>query len=64
MVRLQKPTIALKVSEVVVVEGVWGGGVEIVESGSIPTLRAVLLQCGQVSRVQAWVRIARAAEVI
>ncbi|RRT68602.1 hypothetical protein B296_00006646 [Ensete ventricosum] len=64
LVGLQQPLVTLQVGEVVVVEGVGRGEVEIVEGCAVSSLGAVLLQSRQVGGVQRRVRAAGAAEVV
>jgi len=63
LVGLEKALIAEKVLEVVVVEGVWGRRVEVVQSVAASILRTVLLQCRQIGCVQRGIRATRAAQV-
>ncbi|RWW86912.1 hypothetical protein BHE74_00004294 [Ensete ventricosum] len=64
LVGLQQPLVTLQVGEVVVVEGVGRGEIEIVEGCAVSSLGAVLLQSLQVGGVQRRVRAAGAAEVV
>lgn len=43
LIRLEKALVVLQIGEIVVVEGVRGGGIEVGQSGPAPILRAYLL---------------------
>lgn len=61
---MEQPPQALQIGVVVVIEGIGGGDIEVIEDAAISALRATLLQCGEVGGVQRWIRIACAAEVV
>lgn len=57
LVALKKPAVVLEVGEVVVVEAVGGGGVEVVQGVPARVFRARLAKRFQIGWVQAWVRV-------
>lgn len=61
---MEQPPQALQIGVVVVIEGVRGGDVKVVEDAAISALGATLLQCREVGGVQQWIRVACVAEVV